>query len=204
MIRFWLIIFALASTDAQAQNAEPDWNRVDDNMHTVFKVGTSALWGGLIGGIVGGINGQPIIIFASQLAISGGTVARTSASLRQRRSIAERGVEVSSTWGYSSWGFMALSTGLSVGATAYSRGVDFDENGNPPNEAMGPLVGFQLGGLAANIGVLLSASKQMRVNSRQRRLLGQSRVGPLKPTTIRWTPMFETDGTKGIAVTALF
>ena len=107
MMRFFAFLpLLLCSTLAHAEIVdpkEPNWARVDDNMHTVFKVGTTALWGGLIGGIVGDISGQPIISIASQIATVGGTVSRTGSSLRQRRSIAERGVEVSGMWGYTSW-----------------------------------------------------------------------------------------------------
>ena len=204
------LLFALlcASTVAHAEVTDPvapDWARVDDRMHSVFKVGTTALWGGLIGSIVGNISGQPIISVASQMATTGGTVARTASSLRQRTSIIQRGVDVSGAWGYASWGLLGTGVALGAAGTAYASGLEFDENGSPPPEAVGPLIGFSLGSLGANIGGLVAAGKQMQVNSRQRRMLGQSRVhDPKTFATFRWTPLVHANGEPGIALMGLF
>ena len=209
MIRTGLLFSLLcASTVANAEVVDPqtpDWARVDDNMHTVFKVGTTALWGGLIGGIVGSISGQPIISVASQLATTGGTVARTASSLRQRTSIVERGVSVDATWGYASWGLLGTGVALSAAGTAYANGLEFDENGAPPPEAVGTLIGLSLGTLGANIGGLVAASKQMRVNSRQRRKIGQS-IGQSDDSTfvVQWTPTVDHEGRMGLGLSGTF
>ena len=202
------VLFSLlfASTVANAEvGTSKDWARVDDNMHTVFKVGSTAMWGGLIGGIVGGISGQPVITVVSQLATTGGTVARTGSSLRQRTSIVERGVEVDGTWGYASWGLLGTGVALSAAGTAYANGIEVDENGAPPAEAVGPLIGFTLGSLGANIGGLVAASKQMRVNSRQRRKLGQS-FGQSDDSTfvVRWSPTVDHEGRMGLGLSGTF
>jgi hypothetical protein len=197
-----------SSTLAHAQVVDPvapDWARVDDRMHTTFKVGTTAMWAGLVGGIVGSISGQPLIEIAGTAATTGGTVARTAASLRQRRSIQERGVEVSGVWGYSSWGLMGTAMGLNVANQIYASGLEADEDGNPPPESMGPLIGLSLGGLAASIGSLVAASKQMNDNSRRRMELGRSSVDDSSPAfTLNWTPTYDEDGRLGLGLNGQF
>ena len=204
IVTFVAVLFT--STAAHAEpGASKDWARVDDNMHTVFKVGNYALWGGLIGSVVGSVSGDPTISIVSQLATTGGTVARTSASLRQRRSIVERGVQVDGTWGYASWGLLGTGVVLGTAGAAYASNLEFDENGVPPSEAVGPLIGLSLGALAANIGGLVAASQQMRVNSRQRRKLGRS-FAPSTDSTfaVRWTPTVDHEGRMGLGLSGTF
>ena len=43
---------------------------------------------------------------------------------------------------------------------ATGSGLEMDKDGNPPPEAIGPLVGFGIGMVVANVGVLVAASKQ--------------------------------------------
>jgi len=198
-----------SSTLAHAQVVDPvapDWARVDDRMHTTFKVGTTALWAGLVGSIVGSISGQPLVEFAGTAATTGGTVARTAASLRQRRSIQERGVEVSGIWGYSSWGLMGTAMGLSIGGQLYASGVEVDNDGNVPPESIGPMIGFSLGGLAASIGSLVAASKQMNVNSQRRMELGRSSTEDDQQSsfTLNWAPTYDAEGRLGMDLSGQF
>jgi len=203
VIRALFFTGLLSSSVVHAQ--ETDWARVDDNMQTTFKVSTTALWAGFLGGIVGSISGQPLLSMASNIATAGGAVSRTASSLRQRRSIEERGTDVSGTWGYTSWAMMGTNVGLTVAGSIYLSNQELDKDGNLPPEAVGPSIGFLLGAFATGIGGLVASSKQMRVNQRRRMQLGQSAFDDTAPSfTMIWAPTVDQDGRPGLGLKGQF
>ena len=71
---------------------------------------------------------------------------------------------------------------LSAASAAYFETVGLNEEGNPPPEAIGPIIGFTVAMVVANVGVLVAASKQMKVNSKARMRIGETSNGHDAPS----------------------
>jgi len=100
---------------------------------------------------------------------------------------------------------MGTGVVLSTASQIYADGLEYDENGQPPPEATGPIVGFTLGTLAASIGGLLAASKQMNVNSRRRMEIGRSSLDEDEPMfTVSLAPTYDEDGRLGLGLSGQF
>ena len=110
----FLIVFLGVLPSIAAAN--PDWEAVDKRSETTYKISNYTLLGGIVVSLTGSFSNQRSLQTGGDLTTAASIASMAGSSLRQGRSIVERGVTLSPAWGYSSWGLQAASAGL---ATAY-------------------------------------------------------------------------------------
>ena len=91
-----------------------DWARVDSKSEKVYKAGKITLLSGMGASLMGSIIGQEELALAGGLAFQSGIGIKAGASLRQRRSLVERGQKTPATWGVASWSLFGSSFALSI------------------------------------------------------------------------------------------
>lgn len=200
----WLVIAAALGVGTTA-HAAPDWTRVDSRAETTYTLANWGVLGGLTAGLVGGLAGDTRLAAAGDLVYTGAMATSAAATLRQRRSIVERGVPTTAAWGYASWGLQVASVGLGIGSRLYLDAKDYDhtdERGIPDDDR--PVVmAMTLGGLACSIGAILTSSAQHRENAYRRSLIGRSAI-PERRLHVYLQPTVGVDGEPGLAAVGLF
>ena len=202
MLKTLTILFALIA--GRSASAETDWYRVDSRAETTYKVANWGVLGGITAGLVAGLAQQDQVAAAGNLLYTGSMAASAGATLRQRRSIVERGVPTTAAWGYTSWGLQAASLGLGVGSQlyldkkGYGRGDDTIKQ-----EDVGVIIGMSLGSLACSIGAILTASKQHRENAYKRSLIGRS-AAQQRTLYVSLQPTVGVNGAPTLAAVGLF
>lgn len=199
-----LLPIAVAMTAATAAHAAPDWNRVDSRAETTYKVANWGVLGGITASLVGDLANNSAMAAAGSLVYTGAMATTAGATLRQRRSIVERGVPTTAAWGYTSWGLQAAAIGLGAGSQLYleSQGyTSVDEEID--QDDVGVVIGMGLGSLACSIGAILTASKQHRENAYKRSLIGRS-AAPARSLYVSVQPTVGANGEPGLAAVGLF
>ncbi len=170
---------ALAKGGAKAPNGVP-WQVVDRRAESVYEVGWYTSIGSLALTLYGSLRNQVGVYLAGESLQVGGIGTMAGASLRQRRSIVERGGKVPGGYGMASWAALGGSLALS-GATLAVPQVE--EDGQTFTAAW---AGLYVGSLATGIAASLLASVQHRKNASGRRTMRRrSSVEPSRPA-VQW------------------
>lgn len=199
-----VLAIALAMTATATAHAATDWSRVDSRAETTYKIANWGILGGITASLVGGLANQKPMAAAGNLVFTGSMATTAGATLRQRRSIVERGVPTTAAWGYSSWGLQAATIGLGVGSQVYLKQKGYSSpDAEIAQEDVGVVIGLGLGSLACSIGAILTASKQHRENAYKRSLIGRS-AAPSRSVYVSVQPTVGTRGEPGLAAVGLF
>lgn len=200
-MRLLPLLLTFLSTSALASQ---DWERVDKRSETAYKASNYALLGGIAVSLGGSFSNQRMVQAGGDLLTSASMATMAGSSLRQRRSIVERGVQLSPAWGYTSWGLQAASAGLGAGLVVYLDQHGYDSGSEPTQEHLGPIIGMSIGSLACTIGAILTASKQHKENAFKRSMVGRADYEPNPSISVSLAPYFTADGSAGLGASAVF
>ena len=188
-----------------ASFASPDWERVDKRSEITYKASNYAILGGLIVSLGGSFSSQPALQTTGNLVATASMATMAGSSLRQRRSIVERGVKLSPAWGYTSWGLQGASLGLGAGLVVFMEKHNIDATKAPPSKHQGAMIGMSLGSLACTIGAILTASKQHKENAYKRSLIGRADHNEsTQHFAMQVSPYFTPEGSAGLSASAIF
>ena len=171
-----LLTIVAAMTAGAPAHAAPDWNKVDSRADTTYRVANWGVLGGITASLVGGLSGETSLTAAGNVIYTGSMATAAGATLRQRRSIVERGVPTTGVWGYTSWGLQIATLGLEVGSQIYidQKGYDKARNRGIEEEHRPAVMAMALGSLACSIGAILASTAQRHENTYKRSLIGRS------------------------------
>ena len=198
-----LLLILLSSLPGSAL-ASQDWEQVDKRSETAYKASNYALLGGIAVSLGGSFSNQRMVQAGGDLLTGASIATMAGSSLRQRRSIVERGAQLSPAWGYTSWGLQAASAGLGAGLLVYLDQHDYDASSKPSKEHQGPLIGMSIGSLACTVGAILTASKQHKENAFKRSMLGRADYESSPSFSVSLAPYFTADGSAGLGASAVF
>lgn len=143
-------------TEAEKRLAKLDkrWRAVDERAQNTYKIGSWLFTGGVAAGLVGSLDGSAGLAIAGGIAETISKPMMAGASLRSHRALTERGAEVSSLAGYSSWAMFGASIVTSaIGATKQRQ-----ERALP----------YQIGAVGLSLGSVVASGLQHSANARAR------------------------------------
>ena len=200
-----LLTIVVAMTAASTASAEPDWNKVDSRAESTYRVANWGVLGGITASLVGGLSGETSVTAVGNIVYTGSMATAAGATLRQRRSIVERGVPTTAAWGYASWGLQIATLGLEVGSQIYidQKGYNKSKKRGIDEEHRPAYMAMALGSLACSIGAILSSTAQHHENTYKRSLIGRSAAQ--EPTFyVSIQPTVGVDGEPGLAAIGFF
>ena len=200
-----LLTIVLAMTGASTAAAAPDWNRVDSRTESTYRIANWGVLGGITASLVGGLSDQQHLSAAGELVYTGAMATAAGATIRQRRSIVERGVPTKVAWGYTSWGLQVATVGLGVGSHLYKekKGYRKSKKGDVAEEHRPVLMGMALGSLVCSIGAILTSTAQHHENTYKRSLIGRSDAGE-RTFFVSVQPIIGAGGEAGLAAVGQF